>query len=53
MAAMGRLESRRVDGVWLLRVLLSVALLRVIHAESCDNLSPLGNVPAVVVYQAC
>ena len=26
--------------------------IRVIHAESCDNLSPLGNVPAVVVYQA-
>ena len=25
---------------------------RVNHAESCDNLSPLGTVPAVAVYQA-
>ena len=43
--------SRRVD--WQRSAYLQwLCATRVIHAESCDNLSPLGSVAAVAVYQA-
>ena len=51
MAATGSVATRRWR-VELRATCSGTTAIRVIHAESCDNLSPLGNVPAVVVYQA-